>query len=176
MSGQPTLIVKHRRSGSLYRLNPSGFSVQSYLDTLCVRPWVESDRAAFKPNQLFHIDLRGHARENARMYLLIIVIVTTVIICLPTSIVAYLLLELGRRISGVEGMKVASAVAVVIAAVPLLWATMQYWRSWIAGISLLPQYGDQYLGYALSVAFICVPIVVAGLLRWLWKKHPPTPL
>jgi len=110
------------------------------------------------------------------MYLIMIVVVTTVIICLPTGIIAYLLFVFGRCISGAEGMKVASVVAVVIATVPLLWAMMQYWRSWIAGISLLPQYGDQYLGYALSVAFICVPIVVAGLLRWLWKKHPPTPL
>ena len=110
------------------------------------------------------------------MNLLIIVIVTTLIIGLPASILAYWLLVLGRRIAGAEGMKVATVVAVVIAAVPLFWALMQYWQILIAGISLRPQFGDQYLGFALSVAFICVPIVVAGQLRWLWKRHLPTPL
>ena len=62
------------------------------------------------------------------MYLLNIVIITTVIICLPISIIAYLLWVLGRRIYGVEGMKVAGVVAVVIAAIPLFWAMIQYWR------------------------------------------------
>ncbi len=110
------------------------------------------------------------------MNLLIIVIVTTVLVGLAASIIAYWLLVLGRRIAWAEGMKVATVVAVVIAVVPLFWALMQYWQILIAGVSLRPQYGDQYLGYALSVAFIFVPIVVASQLRWLWKRHLPAPL
>lgn len=105
----------------------------------------------------------------------IIVIMTIVIVGTPVSIIAYLLLSLGRRIAGNTGMKAATVVLVLIAAIPLFWAIKQYWRLWMAGISLRPQYGDHYLGYAISAGFLCVPILVVALLRRRWRRHLPTP-
>jgi hypothetical protein len=110
------------------------------------------------------------------MSVFLIVIVTAAIIGVPASIIAYLLLVFGRLIAGITGMKVGVLVAVSIAAIPLFWAMMQYWRIWMAGISLRPQYGDQVLSYVFLVGFILAPMVVVAFSCWLWKKHlPPTP-
>jgi Na+-translocating ferredoxin:NAD+ oxidoreductase RnfA subunit len=100
------------------------------------------------------------------MSLLLFVIVTTVVLAVPATVFACWLVGLGRKVAGAVGMRVAAFFAVLVAAVPLTWAASEYWRLWMAGISLHPQYGDQYLGYALLVAFVCVPILVIASLRW----------
>jgi hypothetical protein len=105
--------------------------------------------------------------------MLSVAIETIVILGIPACVFAYWLIALGRNLAGVAGMKVAAVVAVLVAAVPLFWAVKEYWLLWTAGISLRPQYGDQYLDYALLVAFICLPMMVIASLRWFWRRQLP---
>jgi hypothetical protein len=104
--------------------------------------------------------------------MLLVVIEIIVILGIPACVFAYWLIALGRKVAGAAGMKVAATVAVLVAAVPLFWAVKQYWLLWTAGVSLRPQYGEQYLGYALLAAFICLPMVVIAFLRF-WRRQLP---
>jgi hypothetical protein len=108
------------------------------------------------------------------MPLIWLVVLTIVGLGIPASVLAHWLVALGRKVAGTAGMKVAAVVAVLIAAVPLFWAAKHYWLLWMAGISLRPQYGDHYLGLALTAAFICLPMVVVISLRRFWRGQLPT--